>query len=135
MFVLLFYFYLIRFTCSLFDIKEKHIKIQESHLEILIPKSNTDQHREEHISRIKSEYCLVKYLEVYLQKAKLDISNENASPLIYLIFKTKSAHKISKTKRISYSRIRETFKGYIHIGDHDDKFQICLSFELGGRNV
>ena len=72
---------------------------------------------------------------MYLQKAKLDISNENESPLIYLIIKTKSAHKTSKTKGISYSRIRETFKGYINIGDHNDKFQICLSFELGGRNV
>ena len=26
--------------------------------------------------------------------------------------KTKSVHKISKTKEISYSRIREIFKGY-----------------------
>ena len=72
---------------------------------------------------------------MYLQKAKLDISNNNESPLIYLIFKTKSAHKISKTEGISYSRIREIFKRYIHIGDHDDKFQICLSFELGARDV
>ena len=29
------------------------------------------------------------------------------------IFKTKSGHKISKTKGIPYSRIREIFKGYI----------------------
>ena len=35
------------------------------------------------------------------------------SPLICRIFKTKSGHKISKTKGISYSKIRETFKGYI----------------------
>ena len=67
---------------------------------------------------------------MYLEKAKLDISNNNESPLIYLIFKTKSAHKISKTKEISYSRIREIFKRYIHIGDHDDKFQISLSFDI-----
>ena len=72
---------------------------------------------------------------MYLEKAKLDIFNNNESPLIYLIFKTKSAYKIPKTKEISYSRIREIFKRYIHIRDHDDKFQICLSFELGGRDV
>ena len=40
-------------------------ELQESHLEILIPKSKTYQHREGHvlyISRIKSECCPVKYL-------------------------------------------------------------------------
>ena len=101
---------------ELLDVKLKHIKLQESHLEILIPKSKTDQHREGHvvyISRIKSECYAVKYLEPYLQKAKLDIYNDKESPLIWRIFKTKSRHKISKTKGISYSRIREIFKGYI----------------------
>ena len=43
--------------------------------------------------------------------SKFDISNDKESPLICLIFKTKSGHKISKTKEISYSRIREIFKG------------------------
>ena len=53
---------------ALLEVKLKHIKILESHLEIIIPKSKTDQHREGHIvyiSRIKSEYCPVRYLEVY----------------------------------------------------------------------
>ena len=96
--------------------KLKHIKIQERYLEIVIPKSKTDQHREGHvdyISRIKSECCPVKYLEAYLQKAKLDVSNDKESPIICRIFKTKSGHKISKTRGISYSRIREIFEGYI----------------------
>ena len=57
--------------------------------------------------------CPVKYLEAYLQKAKLDISNDKESPLICRIFKTKSGHKISKTRGVSYSRAREIFKGYI----------------------
>ena len=55
---------------ELLDVKLKHIKLQESHLEILIPKSETDQHMEGHvvyISRIKSECCPVKYLEANLQ--------------------------------------------------------------------
>lgn len=64
---------------KLLDFKLKHMKHQESHLEILISKSKADQRREEH---------------VYLQKAKLDISNDKESPLICHIFKTKSAHKI-----------------------------------------
>ena len=101
---------------KLLDVKLKHIKLQESHLDILIPKSQTDQHREGHvvyISRIKSECCPVKYLEVYLQKAKLDIYNDKESPLTCRIFKTKSGHKISKTKGISYSRIGKFLKAII----------------------
>ena len=47
---------------------------------------------------------------MYSQKTKLDISNGKE---ICCIFKIKSGHKISKTKGISYSRIREIFKGYI----------------------
>ena len=55
---------------ELLDVKLKHIKIQESHLEILISRSKADQHREGHvyISTIKSECCPIKYFEVYLQK-------------------------------------------------------------------
>ena len=34
---------------KLLDVKLKHIKIQESHLEIVIPKSQTDQHSERHV--------------------------------------------------------------------------------------
>ena len=93
----------------------QNTKIQESHLEILITKSKTDQHKEGnvvYIFRIKSECCAVKYLEVYLQKAKLDISDDKESRVIYCIFKTKSSQKISKTKGISCSRIREIIEGY-----------------------
>ena len=50
---------------------------------------------------------------MYLQKAKLDISNDKENSLIWCLFKTKSGHKVSKTKGISYFRIREIFKGYI----------------------
>ena len=76
---------------ELLDVKLKHITIHESYLKIIIPKSKTDQHREEHvvcISRIKSKCCPVKYLEVYIQKAKLDISNGKEGPLICRIVQT-----------------------------------------------
>ena len=76
---------------ELLDIKLKHKNTRES-LISLNPKIKADQNREGHvvyISRTKSECCSVKYLEVYLQKAKLEISNDNKSPLIYRIFKTK----------------------------------------------
>ena len=101
---------------ELLDLKLEHIKIQENLLEIVIPKLKKDQHRERnvvYISRIKSECCPVKYLEAYLRKAKLDVSNDKESPFIWRIFKTKSSHKISKTKGISYSRFKEIFESYI----------------------
>ena len=75
---------------ELFDVKLKHIKIQKRNLEILILKSKIDQHRERHviyISRTKSECCPVKYLEMHLQKYKLDISNDNESPIMGHVFK------------------------------------------------
>ena len=65
--------------------------------------------------KIKSECCPVKYLEAYLQKAKLNVSDDKKCPLICHIFKIKSGHKVSKTKAISSSRIREIFKGYISV--------------------
>ena len=122
---------------GLFGIKLKHIKLQDSHLEVLIPKSKTDQHREGHdvyISRIKS--CRpVKYLEAYLQKAKLDISNDKENPLTCRMIQTKSGHKISKTNGISYSRIRETFKGYkSEITRTPEKFGLC-NLRSGGASA
>ena len=83
---------------ELLDVNLKHLKIQESHLEILISKSKADQHREGYvyISTIKSECCPIKYL----QKAKLDISNGTESPLICRIFKTKSGQREDKKNLI-----------------------------------
>ena len=48
-------------------------------------------------------------------------------PLIFHIFKTKSGHKISKTKGISYPRIREIFKNYIS--------QITTTLEKFGSHI
>ena len=93
---------------ELLYVKLKHLIVQESNLEILILRSNTDSEGKSYNSRIKLECCSVKNLEGYLQKVKLDISNHKESPLICRVFKT-AGHKISKTKGISYSRIRETF--------------------------
>ena len=97
-------------------IKIKNLRINESHLEILVSKSKTDQHREGHIvdiSQVSSECCPVKFLEKYLQKRNIEISKDGETPLIGRIFKTKKGHRISKTQGISYSRIREVFKDYI----------------------
>ena len=71
---------------------------------------------------------------MYLQKTELDISNDEGSPLIYSIYKTKSGYKISKTKGILYSRIREIFKGYIsEITTTPEKFSL-QSLTLGGAS-
>ena len=49
---------------ELLSIEIKHLRINESQLETLVPKSKTDRHREGHIvciSRISSECCPVKF--------------------------------------------------------------------------
>ena len=51
---------------ELLSIKIKHLRINESHLEILVPKSKTDQHREGtivYISGVSSECCPVKFFD------------------------------------------------------------------------
>ena len=76
---------------ELLSIKIKHLRINESHLEILVPKSKTDQHREGHIvyiSRVSSECCPVKFLKKYLLKTNNEISKDDETPLIGRIFKT-----------------------------------------------
>ena len=101
---------------ALLSIKIKDLRIKESHLEILVRKSKTDQHREGsivYISLVSSECCPVKFLEKYLQIANIEISKDGETPLVGRIFKTKKGQKISKTQGISYSRIREVFKDYI----------------------
>ena len=53
--------------------KNKHPRISESYLEILVPKSKMDQHRERHIvyiSRVSSESCSVKSLQKIFAKDK-----------------------------------------------------------------
>ena len=85
-------------------------------MEILIPKSKTDQHREGnivYITRVSSACCPVKFLEKYLQKANIEISKDSETLLISRIFKTKKGHKIAKTQGISYSKIMKVFKDYI----------------------
>ena len=82
-------------------------------MEILVPKSKTNQHREGnivYISRVSSECCPVKFSKKCLQKTNIEISKEGETPLIGRIIKTKKGHKISKAQGISYSRIKEVFK-------------------------
>ena len=101
---------------ELLSIKIKHQRINESHLEILVPKSKTDQNTERHIayiSQASSKCCPEKFPEKYLQKTNIEISKDDETPLIGRIFKTKKGRKILKTKAISFSRIREVFKDYI----------------------
>ena len=119
---------------ELLSIKIKHLRINESHLEIMVPKSKTDQHREGHIfyiSRVSSQCCQVKFLEKYLRK----INKDGKTPLIRRIFKTKKGHKISKTKRISYPRIKEVFKNYvIDITANPEKYSLH-SLQAGGASA
>ena len=72
---------------------------------------------------------------MYLQKGKLDISNDKESINMCRIFETRSSQKISKTKSISYPRIRETFKDFIsEISTTPKKFALH-SFGSGGASA
>ena len=96
---------------ELLDVKLKHIKIKESHLEIIIPKSKTDQHREGHVVYISTiKCCPVKYLEAYLQKPKLDISNDQESPLICRIFKQSQVIKFQRQRRFHIPELGKFLK-------------------------
>ena len=123
---------------ELLSVRIKDLKITESHLEILIPQSKTDQHREGHIvyiSRIASEYCPVKQLERYLKRVDIDISKDKETPLIGRVFKTKKGHKILKTQGISYTRIREIFKDYISEIAENPKQYGLHSLRSGGASA
>ena len=101
---------------ELLSIKIKHQRINESHLEILVPKSKTDQNREGnivYISQASLKCRPEKFPEKYLQKTNIEISKDGETPLIGRIFKTKKGRKILKTKAISFSTIREVLKDYI----------------------
>ena len=118
--------------------KNKTSKNKRVTLEILVPKSKTDQHREGnivYISRVSSECCPVNFLEKYLQKANIEISKDCETPLIGRIFKTKKRHKTSKTQGISYSRIREVLKDYItDITANPEKYGLH-SLRAGGTSA
>ena len=107
-------------------------------MEILVPKSKTDQHREGnivYISRVLSECCPVNFLEKYLQKANIEISKDGETPLIGRIFKTNKGHKITKTQGISDSRIKEVFKNYItDITANPEKYGLH-SLRAGGASA
>ena len=80
----------------------KYLKISESHLEIHVPKSKTDQ-REGHIAYISQASwlcCPVKLLEKNLQKTNIKNSKVIETHLIGRNFR----------KEILYSKIREVFK-------------------------
>ena len=101
---------------ELLSIKMKHLRINESHLEILVQHSKTDQPREGHIvyiSRVSSECCPVKFLVKYLLKKNIEISKDGETPLIGRFIETKKGHKISNAKETSYLRIKEVFKDYV----------------------
>ena len=95
-------------TDELLSTKVKDIKFYDSHMTVFIPKSKTDQLREDnlvHISKIASVCCPVATVQKYLRSAKL-------APDDYLICKlvaTKKGHNVVGSHRLSYSRTRKVF--------------------------
>ena len=78
---------------KLITIQIRDSKISPSHLEVTIPKSKTDQHREGHIVHIirtGNQYCPAKWLKSYIQKTQLGTNDDNF--LISRLFKTENGH-------------------------------------------
>ena len=109
---------------ELIAIQVKHLVFTTGRLEITIPKSKSDQHREGHIVYIKRAnptYCLVCTLESYLSKTNLIHDPENF--VISRLAKTKLGHNAHGKKTLADTTIRDIF--------NRDVAPICNKLETG----
>ena len=98
---------------ELLEVRIKDVTIFSDHIEIFLPKSKRDQHRQGntvYIAKTGSKYCPVVHLEDFLRKAGLNVKNDKEAFIIPVLYKTKKGHKASKTRGVSYTRIREIFQ-------------------------
>ena len=109
---------------KLIAIHVKHLLFTSTHLEITIPKSKSDQHREGHIlhiKRIDPSYCPVHTLEKYLASTNLNQHQENY--VISRLAKTKLGHNAHGKKPLADTTVRDIF--------HRDVAPICNKLEAG----
>ena len=97
---------------ELLQVRLKHLSIFEDHMEIFLPVSKTDQHREGNkviIAKTSTQFCPVEHVKGFLNKAKLDITKDSEAFLIPRLHKTNKGHNASKNKGVCYTTIRELF--------------------------
>ncbi len=98
---------------ELIALKLKQLQFRPQFLLVILEKSKTDQHRHGHevyISATKSQYCPVRYVQTFLDNAKLSIMDTPEAFLLPRLFKTKKGHNASKTLGISYTTVHDNFK-------------------------
>ena len=106
-------------------------------MEILLPRSKTDQLREGEkvfIAKTNSEYCPVKNTLSFLEAASLDIKTDGEAFLIPSLNKKKNGHVASKSRGISYTRAYEIFKEHIKAKNLDPSLYGLHSFRSGGAS-
>ena len=97
---------------ELLNVKLKHLSLFHDRMEIFLPSSKTDQHRTGKkviIAKTSTEFCPVENVTNFLRLAKLDIVQDPEAYLVPRLHRTKKGHNASKTRGLSYTRIRETF--------------------------
>ncbi len=123
---------------ELVNIKLSHLSFNDSFLEILIPRSKTDQYRQGNsvlIARTNSSMCPVSMMELYLRL--IDSDSLDKSSFIFRNFsKTKKGYVFRSVNiPMSYSRVREiilqAFKPVV-----GDVSSYCLhSLRAGGASA
>lgn len=125
---------------ELLNTQLKEVEIKNDFMKITVPKSKTDQHRDGHeviIARLSSNYCPVKLVEKFLMQAGLEVGNKsfNDCYLIPRLTKTKKGHKAIKDKGITYTTIRDLFKGILRdVVEDVDKYGLH-SLRSGGASA
>ena len=120
---------------EILSIKVNHLQFHDTHVQINIEKSKTDQTREGnviHIARLDSRYCPVKLIEKFLEAADLH-HNPNAF-IIPRLVATKSGAYAHKTLGISYTTAREEFMLHMRILGEKGKNLSTHSLRAGGAS-
>ena len=97
---------------ELLQVQLKHLTLTKYHLRIFLSQAKTDQHRDGemvYVARTGTLYCPVSFTENFLTDAQLNCREHPECFLIPRLHKTKKGHNASKTRGISYTRIREIF--------------------------
>lgn len=123
---------------ELLKLQLKDISVKETHLELFIKGSKTDQLREGniiYISRLESIYCPVSIFEKFMKASHINVIDHPETFVIPRLFRSKNSWRISKTDGISYSRAREIFKDKIQPVNNEKKNLGLHSLRSGGASA
>ena len=122
---------------ELLQVRLKHLTIFGDRLEIYLPHSKTDQHREGNriiIAKTHTQFCPVEKVQQFLTEAKLCVQEEPEAFLVPKLHKTKKGHNASRTSGISYTTIRELFVEKMDTIREEDENLGLHSLRSGGAS-